>query len=59
MYGGALLFELCLEFGVEKVVYSSSASVYGTPNLTPTNEDYPFEDCILKYGILRRSPLWI
>ena len=50
VYGGALLFELCLEFDVKKVVYSSSASVYGTPNLTPTKEDYPFDDCKLLYG---------
>ena len=50
VYGGALLFELCLEFDVKKVVYSSSASVYGTPKLTPTKEDYPFDDCKLLYG---------
>ena len=50
VYGGALLFELCLEFAVKKVVYSSSASVYGTPKLTPTKEDYPFDDCTLLYG---------
>ena len=50
VYGGALLFELCLEFDVKKVVYSSSASVYGTPALTPTKEDYPFDDCKLLYG---------
>ena len=50
VYASALLFELCLEFGVKKVVYSSSASVYGTPELTPTTEDYPFDDCKLLYG---------
>ena len=50
VYGGALLFELCLEFDVKKVVYSSSASVYGNPTLTPTKEDYPFDDCKLLYG---------
>ena len=50
VYGSALLFELCLEFDVKKIVYSSSASVYGTPNLTPTKEDYPFDDCKLLYG---------
>ena len=49
-YGGSLLFELCLEFDVKKVVHSSSASVYGTPKLTPTKEDYPFDDCKLLYG---------
>ena len=50
VYAGSLLFELCLEYGVKKVVYSSSASVYGTPTLTPTKEDYPFDDCKLLYG---------
>ena len=50
VYAGALLFELCLEYGVKKVVYSSSASVYGTPTLIPTPEDYPFDDCKLLYG---------
>ena len=50
VYGSALLFELCLEFGVKKIVYSSSASVYGTPTITPTHESYPFNDCKLLYG---------
>ena len=50
VYGSALLFDLCLEYGVKKVVYSSSASVYGTPKITPTKEDYPFDDCKLLYG---------
>ena len=50
VYGGALLFELCLDFDVKKVVYSSSASVYGTPKLTPTEETHPFDDCKLLYG---------
>ena len=50
VYAGSLLFELCLEYGVKKVVYSSSSSVYGTPTLIPTPEDYPFDDCKLLYG---------
>ena len=50
VFAGSLLFELCLEFGVNKVVYSSSASVYGTPTLIPTPENYPFDDCKLLYG---------
>jgi len=50
VYGSALLFELCLDFGVKKIVYSSSASVYGTPTIIPTHESYPFDDCKLLYG---------
>ena len=50
VYAGSLLFELCLEYDVKKVVYSSSASVYGTPTLIPTPEEYPFDDCKLLYG---------
>ena len=50
VYAGSLLFELCLEYGVKKVVYSSSSSVYGTPTLIPTPEEYPFDDCKLLYG---------
>jgi len=50
VYGSALLFELCMDFAVTKIVYSSSASVYGTPTTTPTNETYPFDDCKLLYG---------
>ena len=50
VYAGSLLFELCLEYGVKKVVYSSSSSVYGSPTLIPTPEDYPFDDCKLLYG---------
>ena len=50
VYGSALIFELSLEFNVKKIVYSSSASVYGTPTITPTHESYPFNDCKLLYG---------
>ena len=50
VYGTTLLFELCLEHQVKKIVYSSSASVYGSPKLFPTKEDHPFDDCTLLYG---------
>jgi len=59
VYGSALIFELSLEFGAKKVVYSSSASVYGTPKLTPTKEDYPFEDCKLLYGTTKIATEYI
>lgn len=42
-YGSALIFDLSLKYGVKKVVYSSSASVYGNPIRVPTGEDHPFE----------------
>jgi len=59
VYGSALIFELSLEFGAKKVVYSSSASVYGTPKLTPTKEDYPFDDCKLLYGTTKIATEYI
>lgn len=49
-YGSALIFELSLEFGVKKVVYSSSASVYGNPDVVPTLETHNFDNCKLLYG---------
>ena len=32
-----------LEFGVEKMIFSSSAAVYGVPQYLPMNEDHPLE----------------
>lgn len=42
-YASALIFDLSLQYGVKKVVYSSSASVYGNPIDIPTTEEHPFE----------------
>jgi len=36
--------EACLEAGVKRVVYSSSASVYGNALSTPMTEDHPFNN---------------
>jgi UDP-glucose 4-epimerase len=36
--------EACQELGVERVVYSSSASVYGNALITPMTEDHPFNN---------------
>jgi UDP-glucose 4-epimerase len=39
--GSVKLIETLLEHGVNKVVFSSSAAVYGTPDASPVNEDAP------------------
>ncbi len=36
--------EACLEAGVKRVVYSSSASVYGDASFTPMTEEHPFNN---------------
>ena len=37
--GSAELFEACLASGVNDIVFSSSCSVYGTPDVVPVTED--------------------
>jgi UDP-glucose 4-epimerase len=49
VFGSANLFELALKYEVKKVVYASSASVYGNPTYVPTDEDCP-QVCNLLYG---------
>ncbi len=36
--------EACQELGIKRVVYSSSASVYGNALVTPMTEDHPFNN---------------
>src|SRR5262245_52627849 len=38
------VIEACIKAGVERVVYSSSASVYGDALFTPMTEDHPFNN---------------
>jgi UDP-glucose 4-epimerase len=40
--GSFNVFEACVDVGVERLVYSSSASVYGDAVEEPMNEDHPF-----------------
>ena len=44
------IVENCLSMGIEKLVYASSASVFGDPKIFPTNEQHDFSDCSLLYG---------
>ncbi len=39
-----------LECGVNKVVFSLSSTVYGTPEYLPFNEDHPAGKCTNPYG---------
>ena len=39
--GTAELLDACVEFGVQRFVFSSSCSVYGTPERVPVTEDAP------------------
>ncbi|MCK4763610.1 MAG: SDR family NAD(P)-dependent oxidoreductase [Candidatus Aminicenantes bacterium] len=43
------IIQACIEFGVKKLVYGSSASVYGDPRVVPVKEDHPFDNQTL-YG---------
>ena len=48
------VIELCQEFGIRKVVYSSSASVYGDALEVPMTEEHPFNNRTL-YGATKIS----
>ena len=48
--GMSNILDLCVKYKVKKLVYASSASVYGTPKVFPTREDHDFDNCKLLYG---------
>ncbi len=49
--GGAVaLFEVMAEFGVNRLVFSSSATVYGEPDVMPIREDFPVGGTTNPYG---------
>jgi len=47
--GSIALFETMAEFGVKRLVFSSSATVYGDPHTVPIREDFPL-DATNPYG---------
>ena len=47
--GSIALFETMAEFGVKRLVFSSSATVYGDPHSVPIREDFPL-DATNPYG---------
>ena len=48
--GSANLMEVMMEFGVTKIVFSSSATVYGQPQYLPVDEKHPTGNCTNPYG---------
>ncbi|MBK9332848.1 MAG: SDR family NAD(P)-dependent oxidoreductase [Ignavibacteria bacterium] len=43
------IIQACHEFGIKKLTYGSSASVYGNPRFIPVTEEHPFDNQTL-YG---------
>jgi UDP-glucose 4-epimerase len=52
--GGVTLLEAARETGVNRIVFSSTAAVYGTPDSTPIPEDAPLRP-INPYGETKRT----
>ena len=48
--GSANLMEVMMEHGVKKIVFSSSATVYGDPEYLPVDEKHPTGKCTNPYG---------
>ena len=53
--GTVNLLECCREHGVQKIVYASSAAVYGEPDYLPVDEKHP-EKPMSPYGISKHTP---
>lgn len=53
--GTVNLLDCCIRYGVEKIIYASSAAVYGTPGYLPIDEKHPV--CpISNYGVSKHTP---
>jgi UDP-glucose 4-epimerase len=48
--GSANLMEVMLEHNVKRIVFSSSATVYGDPEYLPVDEKHPTGKCTNPYG---------
>ncbi|MCB2312024.1 NAD-dependent epimerase/dehydratase family protein [Clostridium tagluense] len=49
------ILECCIKFGVKKIIYPSSAAVYGNPKYLPVDENHQVEP-ISFYGISKHTP---
>lgn len=48
--GSMILLDVMAEFGVKRIVFSSSATVYGDPEMVPIREDFPVGATTNPYG---------
>lgn len=53
--GSINLFQACVKHGIKKIVYASSAAVYGEPNYLPINEKHPVK-AMSPYGVSKHTP---
>lgn len=53
--GTIKLLENCRKYGVEKIIYASSAAVYGEPEYLPIDEKHPIK-AMSPYGISKHTP---
>lgn len=54
--GGTInLLEACREYEIKKIIYASSAAVYGTPEYLGIDEDHPVNPISI-YGISKHTP---
>jgi UDP-glucose 4-epimerase len=49
------LLECCRAYNVEKIIYASSAAVYGEPDYLPVDEEHPIK-AMSPYGISKHTP---
>jgi UDP-glucose 4-epimerase len=49
------VLQCCIEYGTKKIIYPSSASVYGDPQYLPIDEKHPIQP-ISFYGISKHTP---
>jgi len=49
------LLEMAKEYEVEKIIYASSAAVYGEPDYLPIDEEHPIK-AMSPYGISKHTP---
>jgi UDP-glucose 4-epimerase len=49
------VLESCVQFGVKKVIYASSAAVYGNPHYLGIDEEHPISP-VSFYGISKHTP---
>lgn len=48
--GTLVLLQVMREFGVKNIIFSSSATVYGDPDVVPVTESSPKKECTNPYG---------